>query len=504
MLDAVIAGSGYGGSVMAARLSARGFRVLVAERGRRYRPRDLPRGLPGLVASHGRLWEMRFGRGTGVGFASGLGGASLVNYGITERPDDAVFAGWPITAAELAPLYERALRVLSPETSPRAGTLADRAFLDCVEPGRRVDLANTIDWAKCTDCGNCVPGCTRGAKRTLESTYLAISERGGAEVQVETEVVDLVALPGGGYSVALARAGRRAPQIVRARTVVLSCGTFGTLDLLHRLRGRLPLSHRFGQGMSMNGNALALLHSTRYPTACEKGAPITTAVRIPFDAPDGSRRTLTVMAGRVPASILDLAAAALAIGADFLATAAGGANREKLPLRAARRLADLVGLSDRGALSRTFIYKIDAGDSANGVAVFDSMGRSAIDWPDYALDPILRFAVGRLETWARATGGAVVLGPGTRPGIAGLGVHPLGGCSMGRSIEDGVVDSHGRVFDPRGDVYPGLVIADGSVLPTSLGVPSSLTIAAVAERIAEGAIRFLERPEHTPPERDRT
>jgi cholesterol oxidase len=60
-------------------------------------------------------------------------------------------------------------------------------------------------------------------------------------------------------------------------------------------------------------------------------------------------------------------------------------------------------------------------------------------------------------------------------------VHPLGGCPMGSSKKDGVVDNRGQVFD-----YPGLYIADGSTMPGPIGPNPSLTIAAFADRVAEG------------------
>jgi len=58
--------------------------------------------------------------------------------------------------------------------------------------------------------------------------------------------------------------------------------------------------------------------------------------------------------------------------------------------------------------------------------------------------------------------------------------HPLGGCGMGESADDGVVDHLGEVFG-----YPGLYVVDGAILPQALGLNPSRTIAALAERAAE-------------------
>jgi cholesterol oxidase len=63
-------------------------------------------------------------------------------------------------------------------------------------------------------------------------------------------------------------------------------------------------------------------------------------------------------------------------------------------------------------------------------------------------------------------------------------VHPLSGCPMGRTSQEGVVDSNGRVFG-----YPGLHIADGSVMPGPVGANPSLTIAALADRFADTMLK---------------
>ena len=66
-------------------------------------------------------------------------------------------------------------------------------------------------------------------------------------------------------------------------------------------------------------------------------------------------------------------------------------------------------------------------------------------------------------------------------------VHPLGGCPMGRDATEGVVDPYGNVFG-----YPGLHIADGSIMPGPVGPNPSFTIAALADRFADSMLE----PDH--------
>ena len=55
--------------------------------------------------------------------------------------------------------------------------------------------------------------------------------------------------------------------------------------------------------------------------------------------------------------------------------------------------------------------------------------------------------------------------------------HILGGCAMGATPEEGVIDAQNRVHG-----HPGLYVIDGSMIGANLGVNPSLTITALAER----------------------
>ena len=107
--DAVVIGSGYGGGVAASRLARMGLRVAVLEQGRLWRPGDFPatakarRKTTRLTAARPKvgdpagLYYLSVGKGLTVFGASGLGGGSLINAGVTLRPDFARLrkAGWP-------------------------------------------------------------------------------------------------------------------------------------------------------------------------------------------------------------------------------------------------------------------------------------------------------------------------------------------------------------------------------------------------------------------------
>ena len=54
--------------------------------------------------------------------------------------------------------------------------------------------------------------------------------------------------------------------------------------------------------------------------------------------------------------------------------------------------------------------------------------------------------------------------------------HILGGCCIGTSADDGVIDARHEVFG-----HPGLYVCDGSAISANLGVNPSLTIAALTE-----------------------
>jgi hypothetical protein len=121
------------------------------------------------------------------------------------------------------------------------------------------------------------------------------------------------------------------------------------------------------------------------------------------------------------------------------------------------------------------------------VKLVPDFGVSGIDYP---LDPETQrlFADARaiVGDLVRRMGGTLMdltLNPSPNYPQTAYSAHPVGTARMSDSPALGVADEHGEVFG-----HPGLFVADGGAVPTALGVNPSLTIAALAERVAAGLV----------------
>ena len=140
-------------------------------------------------------------------------------------------------------------------------------------------------------------------------------------------------------------------------------------------------------------------------------------------------------------------------------------------------------------------------DGAIGRIELDPNGNPTVKWPGLKNARFRREMWAEFERIARAEGGQY-----KRLGLFGdnlVSVHPLGGCALADDPIEGVVNARGQVFDPSGGgrqddqgrpaVHAGLYVADGSIIPSSLGCNPLMTISALSLRIADG---ILTNPEH--------
>ena len=331
--DAVVVGSGFGGSVTAFRLAEAGMRVCLLERGKAYPPGSFPRSPWG--ASH-NLWDPSEGlhglfnvwefRGLGGIVASGLGGGSLLYSNILLRKDPSTFVRedlaqggwehWPVTYEDLEPHYERHEQMLDAkpypmehppyDATPKTVALrlaADQLGLEWQLPKLAVTFSpdggvpatgmpvvgehenlHGLPRQTCRMCGECNFGCNFGSKYTLDFNYLSFAKlRYGVALRTLCEAKTLAPLPGGGYSVgyvdhsdAVEGQRREAPLAERTITgdrLILCGGTFGSTFLLLKNRINFPgISERLGTRFCGNGDLLTFVMRTHETVDGERRA----------------------------------------------------------------------------------------------------------------------------------------------------------------------------------------------------------------------------------------
>ena len=496
----IVIGSGFGGSVAAARLAEAGFKVTLLERGpwrdtvpvrsmgiRKRSP--LPRGwrlftsllrsvggnrVPGerLRCSRHGLFELFFGHGATVVCSSGVGGGSHVYSAINVRPMAENF--WEghcadISDAVMSPHYDAVLERMGsvtpmadhriPNTSkvrfvnepdlapaipppdPRIGYLLPD---DPENPQTVVDEHGVerreVDY-RAGDDG--FLGSPSGSKTTLDAVYLAPAMQQGLTVRDLAEVTRIARIEGARcYRVEYRdhHAGRDTQ--IEAAHVIVAAGGLNTLRiLLHsRASGGLSGMPMLGKRFGTNGDLLGFWDYNDPEVDQTIGLPTSGGVRLADDD-----HSPMIGGGGFPS-----------------------VNSYPLP----------GFIKDR--LRRAYMIA-GLGEDAMDGEVRVERGRLRIDYNPGG-SPIFARIREVFAEISRRTGRRVYT-PRTP-----ITVHPTGGACLADSIECGVVDANGEVFD-----NPGLYVADSAALPRAPGGPPSMTIAAWANHLAT---QFIARHAH--------
>jgi cholesterol oxidase len=526
--DVLVVGSGFGGAVSALRLTEKGYRVGVLEAGRRFTRSELPRnswdlknflwaptlGLYGIQRIH-LLGNVMVLAGAGVG------GGSL-NYANTlyeplapffEDPQWKDITDW---REELGPYYDQAKRMLGVRLNPtmtpsdvhlkataqamgigdtfhmapvgvffgdgedgdgtakaRPGGEVPDPFFGGAGPARKA----------CTECGECMTGCRHGAKNTLNENYLHLAQKAGAVVHPMTSVVAVTENSRGGYAVKTLPTDNRKKgrgRTFTAREVVVAAGTYGTQTLLHRMKdtGLLPrISSRLGELTRTNSEGLVGSQTSdrryrkKHGTAradFTRGVAITSSIH-----PDENTHIEPVRYGKGSNSM----------GALTVLQVPYGAHRVrrwllelvKHPTLAARSLSNrrwsertIIGLVMQSLDNSLTTYRKPGGVGKGLLTARQGHG---------APNPTQIEAATRSATLlAEEINGFAGSNVGELMGTP-LTAHFLGGCPIGATADDGVIDPYHRLYG-----HPGISVVDGSAVSANLGVNPSLTITAQAER----------------------
>jgi cholesterol oxidase len=529
----VVVGSGYGGAIAASRLARAGQRVCLLERGREFQPGEFPDTEPealaemqaqlpsGHIGSRTGLYDFFVNADINVFAGCGLGGTSLINGNVAVKPDARVFQDprWPRAlrdglGTEVEEGYRRAQEMLQVTPYPvHFPALPKMLALEqsAVELGRpcyRAPITVTfkegvnaagVTQHPCKLCGDCISGCNYAAKNTVAFNYLADASNFGAEIYTQAAVryverkdgrwlVHYHALETGVESF-------EAPlRTVTADIVVLAAGTLGSTEILLRSKvAGLPLSEQLGEHFSGNGDVLGYSYGCRQeirgvgyghrdPRDLEPVGPSVTGI-IDMRGEAEVNEGVVIQEITIPGALSGLLPVGLAKTA-----AALGHHAEKDLEEAIAEESEVESLflgPYEAASQNTQAYLVTTHEGGAG-RMYLANDRLQIEWPQVGQQPIFQRVNDTLAEATRPLGGTYMVNPVwsklfNRDLIT---FHPLGGCVMAEDASQGVVNHQGQVF--RGasgaEVYEGLYVCDGAVIPRSLGAGPLLTIAALSER----------------------
>jgi cholesterol oxidase len=522
--DAIVIGSGFGGAVSACRLAEAGYRVLVLERGRRWDRSNYPRKdtdpwwWSNEAPERRNGWlDLRVFRHMAVAQGAAVGGGSLIYANISAVPKRTTFAaGWPpqISWETMAPHYETVGQVMHVKPVPEAQwprrTHMMREAAQAIGEAKRfekLDLAVSFspDWhyglpdeekftdkhsqrfinaqgveqGTCVHLGNCDIGCDVDARNTLDRNYLALAEADGADIRPLHLATAIEPVPGG-YKVSFDRleTGRRNSGSAQARVVVVAAGSLGSTELMLRCRdvlGTLPnISQRLGHDWSSNGDFLTPAFYLYHELQPSQGPTITSAINFLDQSQAGE--TFWIQDGGFPDTV-----------ANWLTAAKAPDRRVEAFLQVIA-----VALRQYGPLTNVMPWFAQGVDHGGGrLHLRRRWGRLGareldLEWEIDKSRHVIEAIIAMHKRLSRATGGKAVVPPSWGLDSYLITPHPLGGCNMGTSRENGVVDHRGEVFGCR-----NLFVMDGAIVPRALGINPSRTIAALAEHatrevVAEG------------------
>jgi cholesterol oxidase len=200
----------------------------------------------------------------------------------------------------------------------------------------------------------------------------------------------------------------------------------------------------------------------------------------------GRERALLVEEGVIPGALRPLMPTAFAVASE-LGEPGGPASFVRRLWARLRRDPRRVLAWRGGAADDTLTYLVMSDDGGDGRLRLEG-DTVRVDWAGAGDRPVFDRNAEVLRTMSEGIGATFVGNPLSTPTFQDslVTVHPLGGCPMGDDGTRGVVDHAGRVFTgANGVVHPGLLVADGAIVPRPLAVNPLLTISALAERACD-------------------
>ena len=481
--DVVIVGSGAGGGVIAAELSAAGKDVIVLEKGAYRNEADFTHQEGDALATMYDAGGLLATHDLGLVVLQGatLGGGTVINYTTSFHTPDAVRQQWSrehrlphFTSQEFSAALEAVAGRLGVNTDHATPSGRDRILIRGLERlGWHHGLLprNVRGCAQDDSCGYCGMGCRLGAKQSTLVTYLQDAATRGARIVVDCDVRRVRIQGSAAIGVEARAADHRV--IVQAKAVVVAAGSIHSPALLLRSGVALPA---LGRHLALHPATAVLAEMD------EEVRPWTGTLQAHYsDQFADLDRGYGFKFETAP-----LHPSLLALSAPWDAAARHRDRMQHLPhttlagILLRDRFGGRVGIDRDGAPVVDYhLSRYDAAHLRRGIAagaeLLEAAGAREI-WLPVARDISYRPGATRarehwLERIDRAGWGANQLLLVT--------FHQMASCRMGADARTSVVDAEHRVWGIR-----GLYVADASVFPSSSGVNPMLTVMAIAHRAA--------------------
>ncbi|GAA3399193.1 GMC family oxidoreductase N-terminal domain-containing protein [Cryptosporangium minutisporangium] len=458
--DVVVVGSGAGGGLIAAELGRQGHDVLVLEAGG-YHPAESYTRFE-LEARHRLWWPIRFAETSDacgpVALLAGrcVGGSTVINTKVAMRASEADVARFATETGltiDLEPWYGYVEALLGVRTRADWTPSVHRIAEGFAALGATLEPVRSYTDYNCTRCGACLTGCPSNAGKSALNTFLSPAlARDEIRVRTHRTVEEVLLADGGTRAVGVRYRGPDGQRAeVRSRVVVLAAGALQTpLILLRSTTRDTPSSRLIGRTLGLHP---ARLVYGRFddPQDCHEVYPITAHCVDHQDDADGG----FVIEGT---TIQDPVA--------FAGSLLDAANRPlwgRRLVEAAGRYRYWVGVLAMANDANTGVVERSADDDAVVTKRFSEAER-------VRLADALAFSVAAL----RAAGAREVVWSGLSTS------HVQGTARMGDDPARSVVGPTGRSHD-----VAGLYVGDASLIPASLSVNPSLTVMALAARVAD-------------------
>ncbi len=376
----------------------------------------------------------------------------------------------------------------------------------------------------CNLCGDCVSGCNVGAKNTTMMNYLPDAANFGADIFVEC-AVSHVEKHGAQWTVRFKLLGAQKQKVenheemyVIADTVVLAAGTLGSTEIMLKSRDKgLEVSNKLGFHFSGNSDYVGFGYNTQHEIDgigkgkdMEGKTPVGPTITSIIDLRKTKHKEegMILQETAVPSAMSKLFPEFMLTMGNLAIKEVDEAKKEekkeenkskgsnenenisdfeKEILMKKREIESVTKGAYNGATKNTQTYLLMTHDKSAGVLTLKN-DRLQISWQDVGNEDSFDKANNYIKEATRALNGTSVPNP-TWTEIFNqdlVTLHPLGGCIMGEDTREGVVNHKGQVYCTSAEekqVYENLYIADGSIIPRSLGANPLLTISALAERI---------------------